>query len=104
MLQRLFDEQEPLPLFFRLVSNFRMLLLTREILDAGGDEKAVANTLEMHPYRAKKLSAQARNLDMAILEAIYRRLLALDEQIKTGQIEASLALETLIATLTSAPV
>ncbi|MBW8010152.1 MAG: DNA polymerase III subunit delta [Chloroflexi bacterium] len=104
MLKSLLDEQEPLALYFRLVSNFRMLLLTREILDDGGDEKTVAKTLEMHPYRAKKLSGQARNLSLAILEAIYRRLLVLDEQIKTGRIDASLALETLIATLTSSPV
>ena len=104
MLHRLLDEMEPLPLFFRLVSNFRLLLLTREVLDSGGDEKTVANKLDIHPYRAKKLSAQARNLDLASLETIYRRLLSFDEQIKTGQIDASLAMDTLIAALAASPV
>ncbi|MDH5508087.1 MAG: DNA polymerase III subunit delta [Anaerolineae bacterium] len=100
MLQRLFAEREPLPLFFSLVSNFRMLLLTREVMETGQD---IAQELGIHPYRAKKLGAQARSMDLPTLEAIYRRLLEYDHQIKTGQIEAELALELLVATLTSLP-
>ena len=37
---------------------------------------------------------------MATLESIYRRLLDIDEAIKTSQIPGELALDTLVAALT----
>ncbi|MCH7663785.1 MAG: DNA polymerase III subunit delta [Chloroflexi bacterium] len=103
MLHRLLEEQEPLPLFFRLVSDFRLLLLTREEIDNGGSESTVAEKLGLHPYRAKKLSAHARNLSMPTLEGIYQILFEYDQQIKTGQIQPDLALELFVANLTSQP-
>lgn len=99
MLHLLLDEQEPLSLFFGLVNHFRLLLQTREVLENGGTADAAAEQLGIHPYRAKKLFGQARQLDLATLENIYRRLLSLDKEIKTGQKEATLALDTLVATL-----
>lgn len=104
MLHRLLEEQDPLPLFFSLVSNFRLLLLTREALDSGGAESTVAQELNIHPYRAKKLSAHARKLSLSSLEIIFQQLFEYDLQIKTGQIEPALALDLFIANLTSQPV
>jgi DNA polymerase-3 subunit delta len=103
MLRRLLEEQDPLPLFFSLVSNFRLLLLTREIIDTGGSESAVADELHIHPYRAKKLSAHARKLTLSSLESIFKRLFEYDLQIKTGHIKPELALDMLVASLTSQP-
>jgi len=99
MLQRLLDEEDPLHLFFRLVEHFRLLLQVREIYEGGGLEGTVASQLGMHPYRAKKLYAQAKTLPMAALEKVYRKLADYDLQIKTGQVDAGLALETLVAVL-----
>jgi DNA polymerase-3 subunit delta len=103
MLQRLLEEQPPIMLFFSLVGHFRLLLQAREVIENGGNEGKVAEVLNIHPYRAKKLTAQARNMTIHTLELIYRRLLDYDLQIKTGQIEADLALETLIVGLTAEP-
>ena len=64
-------------------------------------EAEVAKELHIHPYRAKKLTAEARRLSLDGLEAIYNRLLDYDLKIKTGKIEAELALETLVVTLTT---
>lgn len=100
MLKRLLDEQDALPLFFSLVGHFRLLLQTREVYEKGGVEGTVASELGIHPYRAKKLYAQAKTLSLGSLEHIYRRLQDYDYQIKTGQIEGELALETLVAGLT----
>jgi DNA polymerase-3 subunit delta len=103
MLHRLLDEQVPLSLFFSLVGHFRLLLQTREVYEVGGQDGTVAKELSIHPYRAKKLTAQARTMSMATLEGIYYRLQEYDLKIKTGQLEAELALETLIASLTAQP-
>ena len=101
MLQRLLDEQEPLQLFFSLVGHFRLLLQAREVYEEGGLAGTVEKSLSLHPFRAQKLYNQARTLSMGNLESIYHRLAQYDVQIKTGQIDADLALETLVAVLTS---
>jgi DNA polymerase III delta subunit len=46
---------------------------------------------------AEKLSGQARRFNITQLEAIYHRLLLLDETLKTSQAPAELALDTFIA-------
>jgi DNA polymerase-3 subunit delta len=99
MLQRLLDEEDPLRLFFRLVDDCRLLVQVREIYESGGLEGTVASQFNLHPYRAKKLYAQAKTLPMGSLENIYRKLADYDLQIKTGQVDAGLALETLVAVL-----
>jgi DNA polymerase III delta subunit len=46
----------------------------------------------------KKLNEQARNYrDLAQLETIYRRLLEIETEIKTGQTSDVLALDLLVA-------
>lgn len=101
MLKRLLEEQDPLPLFFSLVGHFRLLLQAREIVEGGGQVGAVKDTLGLHPYRAQKIAAQARTFSLAQLEAIYKRFQVQDLEIKTGQLDAELALETLVASLTN---
>jgi DNA polymerase-3 subunit delta len=99
MLEKLLDEQDPLALFFSLVGHFRLLLQAREIYEQGGQEGAVTETLGIHPYRAKKLTAQARLMSLETLEQIYFTLRRFDLEIKTGQIDSGLALEMLVANL-----
>jgi len=105
LLRQLLREQDPLQLFFGLVGHFRYLLLAREVVGNGGGEREVAEQMSrvakqrFHPYRAKKLTEQVRGFSLPALEGIYRRLLDYDEQIKTGQMDAELALDTLIAGL-----
>jgi len=101
MLRNLLEEQVPIVLFFSIVGHFRLLLQAREVYEGGGKDATVAKALGIHPYRAKKLVAQARTLSLDTLENIYRRLLAYDLEIKTGQLDAELALETMVAALTT---
>jgi DNA polymerase III delta subunit len=83
-----------------VVRQFRLLLLTRELLDAGNQGAEIARQLKTYPFVAQKLVSQVRNFSMAALERIYHRLLEVDEAIKTGQMDAEVALDTLIASLT----
>ncbi len=99
MLHRLLETQDPLSLFGMIVRQFRLLLLAREVLDHGGN---VVPELHLHPFVAKKVSAQAQRFQLADLETVYHRLLDLDEAIKTGLIEAEIGLDTFIAAFTTA--
>lgn len=101
MLHRLLEEQDPFSIFGMVVRQFRLLLQAREILDTGGQSGDVARELRLHPFVADKVTAQARRFSLLVLESAYRRLLDIDEAMKTSQLEGDLALDTLIAEFTS---
>jgi DNA polymerase-3 subunit delta len=82
-----------------VVRQFRLLLLTRELMDAGGSQDVVIRELHLYPYVAGKLLGQAKRFDLNGLEIIYHHLLDLDEDIKTGQMTIDLALELLVVEL-----
>jgi DNA polymerase-3 subunit delta len=96
-LHRELEEKDAIPLFQGIVTQFRQLLLVREIQDQGGGEQDAARLLGIHPYVAKMNFESARQFSLTALEAIYRRLLEVDTEIKTGQVEAETALDLLVA-------
>lgn len=97
MLHRLLETEDPPGIFGMVVRQFRLLLLAREILDRGGGEADIARQLHIHPFVAQKITAQARHLNLPMLEVIYRNMLGVDLAIKTGQMDASLSLDMFIA-------
>jgi DNA polymerase-3 subunit delta len=101
-LKKLLDREEPLYVLGMIVRQFRLLLQAKELLAGRAGEAEVARALNLHPFPAGKVCAQAKNFSLADLERIYRRLLAYDADIKTGQVEAGAALDTLVAGLTAA--
>ena len=100
LLQRMLAEEDPIPLFHSIVTQFRDVLLAREIIDGRGTVDDVVRQLSMHKYRASLAVEHARRYSLPQLEAIYRRLLELDTAIKTGQMAGDLALEVLVIELT----
>lgn len=100
VLQRILEQQEPILTFGMIIRQFRLLLLAREVLDHGGNEQEIAKQLRLHPYVAEKITPQSRRFDLAELEFTYRRLLDLDEAVKTGSIPVGLALETFVVAFT----
>ena len=100
-LRRLLVGQDALSLLGMVVRQFRLLLLTREVIEGGGREAEVVREVGVQPFVAAKISAQARRFSLPALEAIYRRLLGVDEAITTGQMEGDVALETFVARITS---
>jgi len=99
LLNRLLEEKDALSLFGMIVRQFRLLLLAREVLESGGREADVASATGMHAFVARKVAAQARRFSMDSLENIYHRLLEIDVAIKSGELEAETALNTLTAAL-----
>jgi DNA polymerase-3 subunit delta len=101
LLHNLLETQDPFYILTMIVRQYRLLLQARELLDARAGEGEVAAALKLSPYPAGKVCSQARNFTLDGLERIYRRLLEYDVSIKTGQIEAGAALDTLVGALTA---
>jgi DNA polymerase-3 subunit delta len=101
MVHLLLEEMDFIPLFGMIVRQFRLLIQTREILDAGGTESDLQTILHMHPFVAQKIYGQARQFEMQALEEIYHQLLEIDLGEKTGVMPGDLALDVLIARLSS---
>ncbi len=100
MLHRLLETQDAPSIFGMVVRQFRLLLLAREVLDQGGKADDVGRELKVHKFVAEKVTSQARHFTLPVLEAVYHRLLEMDEAIKTSQVEGDLALDTLVADFT----
>ena len=96
MLHQLLDEQDAFSIFGMVVRQYRLLLLAREVIDNQGNVQA---EMKQHPFVAKKLTAQARHFSIATLEAIYKRLLVMDEEAKTGKTALDLSLDMLVIEL-----
>ena len=99
-LHRLLDAGEhPLMLLAMIVRQFRLLIQVKELKAGGGTPHDIAKALRLHPFPARKLHTQATHFTTAQLEAVYRHLLDTDVAIKTGEIEAEVALDLLVAGL-----
>jgi DNA polymerase-3 subunit delta len=97
LLHRLLETEDPFTLWGMVVRQFRLLIQAREILDGRGSKEDVARALGVHPFVAEKTTGQAAHFSIETLEAIYRRLLQIDEGVKTSQVTLDLALDTLVA-------
>ena len=100
LLHRLLETEDEFSLWGMVVRQFRLLIQAREILDGRGNQNDVARALGVHPFVAEKTTQQATRFSIESLENIYRRLLKIDEGVKTSQVTLDLALDTLVVELT----
>ncbi|HEY52386.1 MAG TPA: DNA polymerase III subunit delta [Caldilineae bacterium] len=92
----------PLYLLTMIVRQYRILLQVKELMQHGLDRDAIAKKIRLHPFPTKKAMAQARQYSPQQLNSIYDRLLDTDVAIKTGRMEANLALDILVVELARA--
>lgn len=100
LFHRLMEDKDAFETFGMVVRQFRLLTIAREVMDEGGVLQEVTEALGAHPYVAEKVFKQARTFPMDMLEAIYHRLLAMDEAAKTGVMPLDMALDTFIVEAT----
>ena len=100
LLHRSLQEDDPLQILQSIVYQIRLLIVAREILDEHGTINDFPKSLNIKYYPAKLALESASRYSIKFLEMIYHRLLDLDEAIKTGQMDADLALELLVIELT----
>ena len=96
MLHRLLEEQDAFSIFGMVVRQFRLILLAREVIENNANVRA---ELKLHSFVAQKVAAQARHFSLESLESIYRHLLKIDEDAKTGQMSLDLALDMFVIQL-----
>ncbi len=92
----------PLYLLTMIVRQYRILIQVKELMQHGLDRDNIAKKIKLHPFPTKKAMAQARQYSSQQLSSIYDRLLDTDIAIKTGQMEANLALDILVVELARA--
>jgi DNA polymerase-3 subunit delta len=100
LLHRLLETEDLFALWGMVVRQFRLLIQAREILDGRGNKDDVARALGVHPFVAEKTTGQAARFSIESLESIYRKLLKIDEGVKTSQLTLELALDMLVVELT----
>ncbi|HEY1409660.1 MAG TPA: DNA polymerase III subunit delta [Promineifilum sp.] len=98
--QKINEGVEPFYLFSMFIRQFRLLIQTKALLEAGERPPGIASQLNQRLFVAEKLARQARNYTVPQLEQIYRRLLDIDVQAKTGKTDLLTALHLLVAGLT----
>jgi DNA polymerase III delta subunit len=114
LAERLLAEATPMPvLVSQLHRRIRDLLLVREHLDAGSRPPQIVKELKLQPFRAQKLSEQARRWSLEDLESAVEGLLALDLRSKGIALDGTtlqmspaidaLALQTWLARHAEAP-
>lgn len=103
ILHKLLEDNEPIWLFASIVSQFRRLILVRELMDQRATKDEIVHRLDLHPYVVEQAMEHARHYSITSLEAIYQLLHELDLAIKTGQMDSELALDMLMIELTTKP-
>ena len=100
LLRKLLDENNaPLMIFGMIIRQFRLLIQMKEQLEQGHKPASAGKIIRVHRFVADKLAEQSRSYSLETLERIYRHLLKIDLEIKTGNTQPELALETLITRL-----
>jgi len=90
------QKEEPFKLIVMIANQFRLFKQIQVLQERGMHAKDIAVELDAHPYRVKIVSGQARKFKSAELEEILEQLANADLQIKTGQMDAQMALELFI--------
>lgn len=91
-------------LFGMIVRQFRLLSMTRDLLDQAGGRgrNTLAQELRLPPRVASNMAMQSRRFSPGQLDAILKRLQRYDQDMKTGRIEPRLALDLLVTSLAQA--
>jgi DNA polymerase III subunit delta len=104
LLQEKFLEgADPFYLFSMFVRQFRLLIQVKELANEGKRPQTISQELKMHNFVVGKLYQQCQGFSLAQLEQIYRHLLAIDVEVKTGRNDMTTALNLLVASLTVTP-
>ena len=99
-LHQLLEDEDAMDFWGMVIRQFRLLIQARELLDENSSVQEIQKSLGLHEFVAQKVTNQAKRFSMPVLEAIYHKLLEIDEGAKTSQITLEVALDTLIVELT----
>ncbi len=88
VLKTLKDSGEDLiKVFFMIVRHFRILTQVHDMIQKGEHHSTITKKMGQHPFVIQKTSSQSRNFTTESLKKIYRQLLEIDRDLKTGKIK-----------------
>ncbi len=91
---------EAVEIFGRIVWQFRILLLVKDILEGKTfTSNEIASKLQLHPYVVQKSLPVIKNFSLSRLKEIYEQLTAIDYKIKTGVLDPTVMLNLFIINL-----
>lgn len=95
LLGRLISQKQPVQLIqFMLARHLRQLICAAEL----GSPDKISAALKVMPFVAGRLSRQARQMELDVLERLYALCYETDLAVKTGKISDILGLEILLVT------
>ncbi len=98
LLQKHLDNGDaPLYLLTMIAFQFKNLLIVKELAEKGLMYNSIVKKSGLHPFVVKKNYFQCGQFSLAQLKEIYYKIFKCDLDIKTGKIEAEMALELLIS-------
>ena len=77
-------ERDARGVFGMVIRQYRLLLQAKEIIEKGGTVAEVKTRLGLPGFVAEKIIAQSKRYSLGALELIYRRLLVMDIDMKSG--------------------
>lgn len=79
--------EDPYKILFMIVRQFRIIIQVKDLIEQKYDRTHIIKTLKLHPFVAMTTMEQSRNFSFEELKRIYRALLQIDIDIKTGNIK-----------------
>jgi DNA polymerase-3 subunit delta len=101
LMHRLVQEEDAFGVWPMVIRQFRLLLLARDVMEAGGGVPEVQKALGVADFVAKKTYDQARRFSVPALERVYHRLLEIDVAAKTGGTPLDVSMDMLVTELTA---
>lgn len=100
LFQDMILSNEPVNLIIYMITKqYRNLLFAKALTIKGYNQNDLATKLGIHPFVASKLMKQLSKFTTKQLKRNYRLCLNADRKIKTGELDAKIAVEILIANL-----
>jgi len=100
IFHQLLKDGDAMEFWGMVIRQFRLLIQTRELLDENAGSWEIQKTLGVPSFVVPKMINQAKKFSMPALEAIYHKLLEIDEGAKTSKVPLDVAIDTLIVELT----
>jgi DNA polymerase-3 subunit delta len=88
--------ESPQAMLGMIASQIRNVLVIKDLQERGLSSREAVAELKMHPFVVQKASQKAHEYSLVQLRDIYRKLLDLDIQSKTGQMDPELVLELVV--------
>jgi DNA polymerase-3 subunit delta len=82
-----------------LARHFRQVLIVKDLASRGKSPAEIASAAQIPGFLREEFLGQARNLDLAVVQAMYLRLAEADRRFKSSATDQRMLLEKLIAAL-----